>query len=263
MALKAKFTFLTLLWGICILPFHSLAAPNVPLRIAVASNFTPVLKQLLVEFTQQTQIQTQIISAASGTLYQQIKHGAPYDIFLSADSIRPSKLVHEGLAHAKSQTTYVYGQLALWSAYQPINSLTPLRELKNNSQRLAIANPNYAPYGIAAKEVLTALHLWRELNGQLIQGININQTFVQVRSKNIPLGLVALSQLKLNNLSGFIIPQHLYNPLAQDLVILSHSKQYENAEKLKTYLTSETVKKQLALWGYKNAIYSLDWQTAI
>ena len=75
----------------------SFASNNSPLRIAVAANFTPVLKELLVEFNQKTQIKTQLISGATGALYLQIKHGAPFDIFLSADSVRPKLLEQENL----------------------------------------------------------------------------------------------------------------------------------------------------------------------
>lgn len=228
-----------------------------PLRIAVASNFTPVLTELLKEFTESTKIQTQVITASSGTLYQQIKHGAPYDIFLSADSIRPTKLVNERLAYPQSQATYAHGLLALWSATQKIDSLDALKHIQNSSTRLAIANPAYAPYGEAAKQLLTHLNLWDHVNQHLIQGININQTFVQVRSGNISLGLVALSQLKINNLEGFTVPQNLYTPIKQQLVILKRSQNRKSAEQLKTYLLNPTVQQQLPEYGYAKGGYGI------
>lgn len=228
----------------------SSSTSNNPLRIAVASNFAPVLTELLKGFTEQTHIQTQIITAASGTLYQQIKHGAPYDVFLSADSIRPAKLVKENLAIPQSQITYAYGLLALWSANKNINSIDPLYNVKNTATRLGIANPNYAPYGLAAKQLLVNLKLWDDVHKFLIQGININQTFVQVRSKSVPLGLVALSQLKINKLTGFAIPQNLYTPIKQQLVILKRTHNLEDAEQLKTYLLSQQVQQQLPQFGY-------------
>lgn len=86
-----------------------------PLRIAVSSNFTPALKKLLVEFHQQTNIKTQIISGATGAMFIQIQHGAPFDIFIAADSLRPEQLEQHNLIVTNSRKTYAHGQLALLS----------------------------------------------------------------------------------------------------------------------------------------------------
>ena len=153
---------------------HADSAKDKPLRIAVAANFTPVLKKLLPEFHQQTNIDTQIISGATGALFLQISHGAPFDLFIAADSARPAKLEQLGLTLVNSRQTYALGQLALWST----NSSTQLSdlssELKKSSQRFAIANPTTAPYGKAAKETLAHLGLWQYYKDKLIQGINVS-----------------------------------------------------------------------------------------
>lgn len=244
------FVIFTLMWLIFSLN-HSNASEiqkqQVPLRIAVASNFALVLKQLLAEFPDKDKIELQIISAATGTLYQQIKHGAPFDIFFAADSLHPEKLAQEQLIITDSRKTYTYGQLALWSATQQINDLNIL---KNLSGYLAIANPNVAPYGKAAKQVLEHLSLWSSLKDKLVTGININQTFQQVHSKAVPIGIVALSQLKINKLHGFIIPSNYYQPIAQQLVILSTSKQVGNAEKVSNYLLKKQSQNRLQALGY-------------
>lgn len=223
---------------------------TLPLRIASASNFSVTLKKLLPQFSAQTQIKTQMISAASGVLYQQIQHGAPFDIYLSADKLRPQKLVNDNLAYKQSLKTYAYGKLVLWSATQKINSLTPLNNLVKTHKRLAIANPKIAPYGIAAQDVLTTLALWTPLKSQLITGNNINQTFQQVQSKNVELGLIAFSQLTNNKQQAFIIPEHLYSPIAQSSVILKRSKQKKNAEIFQQFLLSPAIQKQISESGY-------------
>ena len=107
-----------------------------------------------------------------------------------------------------SQQTYAYGQLALWSAKPTTDIFTHdlLTTLKNNPQRLAIANPRIAPYGKAAKQVLENLQLWHSYKTRLIQGINIGQTFQHTRSQAVNLGIVSHSQLVLNNLHGVLIP---------------------------------------------------------
>lgn len=248
--LRASLTVLTSLL-ICT---SSFAEELKPLRIAVASNFSPVLEKLLVEFNANTQIETQLISAASGVLFQQIIHGAPFDIFLSADSEKPQQLNDKQFIIENSQQTYAYGQLAFWSS---VNDLTSLDEstflslqTTTANTRLAIANPDIAPYGKAAKEALISLGLWDYYKNKLITGNNISQTFQQIRSKSVSLGIVANSQLKLNNLSGIVIPQKHYQLIKQQLVILKNSKQLTNARKFSQFLLSNTTQQKLLEWGY-------------
>lgn len=229
-----------------------------PLRIAVASNFTPVLKKLLIEFHQQTNINTQIISGATGAMFIQIQHGAPFDIFIAADSIRPAQLEQQDLIHPNSRKTYAMGQLALLS----MNSKATLIDLKNYSQkrlqkstkkmpqRFAIANPDTAPYGKAAKETLEYIGLWQQYKPNLIMGININQTFAQVRSQAVNSGLVANSQLVLNNLVGVIIPSNYHQPIAQQLVIIKNSTNINKAKRLSDYLLSPSVQQKIVRFGY-------------
>ena len=217
-----------------------------PLRIAVASNFTPALKTLLVDFHQQTTIETQVVSGATGTLFLQIKHGAPFDIFIAADSVRPLQLEQQDLVLVNSRHTYALGQLALLS----MNSNARLTDLNKLPQRFAIANPDTAPYGKAAKQTLEHLNLWSQYQPQLIQGININQTFAQIRSQAVNSGLVANSQLVLNNLSGAIIPSAYHQPIAQQLVIIKSSGNIKNAQRLSNYLRSAAVQQKIISLGY-------------
>ncbi|MCJ8296036.1 MAG: molybdate ABC transporter substrate-binding protein [Colwellia sp.] len=228
---------------------------STPLRIAVAANFTPVLKVLLEDFHKKTGIKTQIISGASGAMFLQIKHGAPYDIFLSADSRRPEQLEQTGFALENSRKTYAIGQLALYSAI--ISSLEPLsleqlslNLLKSPPARLAIANPDIAPYGKAAKEALNHMGLWQAYQHRLIKGINIGQTFAQVRSKAVSSGIVANSQLVLNNLSGVLIPTSYHQAIEQQLIIISASKQQATAKKLSDFLLSAKSQATIVSYGY-------------
>jgi molybdate transport system substrate-binding protein len=227
-----------------------------PLRIAVAANFTPVLKVLLKDFSKQTGIKSQIISGASGAMFLQIKHGAPFDIFLSADSRRPKELEGAGYAVKNSRKTYAIGQLAL---YSPSSDVRPklksldqlaIEQLKKPPARFAIANPDIAPYGKAAKEVLTHLGLWKSYQSRLITGINIGQTFAQLRSKAVTSGMVANSQLVLNDLPGLVIPTSYHQPIEQQLVIVRASKQQANAKKLSDFLLSAQSQKTIVSYGY-------------
>ena len=221
-----------------------------PLRIAVASNFTPALKKLLIDFHQRTNINTQIISGATGAMFIQIQHGAPFDIFLAADSLRPLQLEQKDLVIANSRKTYAQGQLALFSESSTAQLHDLNKGLNNTEQRLAIANPDIAPYGKAAKQTLEYLGLWEQYKHKIVVGININQTFAQVRTKAVNNGLVANSQLILNNLTGTIIPSNYYQPIKQQLVILKSSQNTNKAKILSEYLLSSSVQKEIVSFGY-------------
>jgi len=223
---------------------------NKPLRIAVAANFTPVLKILLADFTKQTGINCQLISGASGAMFLQIKHGAPFDIFLSADSERPKQLEKTGFSLAKSRHTYAVGQLALYSSSMTSLTQLSLDHLKRPAKRFAIANPDIAPYGKAAKETLEHLGLWNTYENRLIKGINIGQTFMQLRSKSVADGIVAQSQLVLNGLSGVTIPTSYHQPIEQQLVIIKASKNHPQAKKLTEFILSPASQKLIISYGY-------------
>lgn len=219
---------------------------TMPLRIAVASNFTPVLQKLLTEFHQKTGINTQVISAATGTLFLQISHGAPFDIFIAADSTRPEQLEHQQLILANSRKTYAIGQLALLAN----KTNTQLSDLNTIPKRFAIANPNIAPYGKAAKQALQHLGLWQQYQPALIIGMNINQTFAQVSSQAVSGGLVAYSQLILNSLTGVVIPANYHQPIEQQLVIIKTSKNIKNAKRLSQFLLSKIIQQKITSYGY-------------
>ena len=221
-----------------------------PLRIAVAANFAPVLTKLLPQFTQKTGITPQIISAGTGTLYQQLRHGAPFDVFLGADTLHAKKLADLDLIINNSRKTYALGQIALYSANSTTTSVDDLQNLANQKKRLAIANPRSAPYGLAAKQCLIKLNLWQTLHNKLVMGNNVGQTFQQLRSQAVPLGIVAYSQLKLNKLRGTLLPLSCYSPIKQQLVILKSTKQKNLAQAFSVFLLSASIQQQIKKFGY-------------
>ena len=165
-------------------------------RIAVATNFLATLNEIATTFEKDTGHSAVVSSGSSGKLYAQIIHGAPFDVFLSADSKRPKLLEDDGLAVTGSRFTYAVGRLTLWSSDPDMIKGNGKDVLTNNRfTRLAIANPKTAPYGVAAKSTLQALGLWDYLYDRLVQGENIGQTFQFVYSKNAEIGFVALSQV--------------------------------------------------------------------
>lgn len=232
------------------------------LKIAVAANFRPSLDILAKTFETKTGHRLLISSASTGVLYNQITNGAPFDLFLSADSLRPKMLEEKGLILADSRHTYALGQLVLWSPGLPGNDrgnkAMTLKELAGYTGRLSIANPGTAPYGVAAQQVLERIGLWSSFRPRLVQGASIQQAWQFVASGNIPVGLVAKAQLvdqKNNNghvspVSVELVPAELYDPIQQDLVILQRTKKPEVARDFVAFLLSQPIQNMIVEHGY-------------
>jgi molybdate transport system substrate-binding protein len=229
---------------------------NIQLTIAVAANFAPTLAQLIPLFEKSTNIKVQIVNGSTGNLFQQIHYGAPYDIYISADTLRPIKLVESGLAHKSSLHTYTFGKIAFWSASWQKHVTVPtlatvFQTIKEGNAKFAMANPIIAPYGLAAKQALKNHNIWQTLNPKnMIIGSNINQTFQQLRSGAVPLGIVANSQLSVNNLRGIEIPTSSYYPIEQQLVILKSSKYPLQAQRLVAFILSDKSQNLIEKNGY-------------
>lgn len=190
------------------------------LRVAVAANFRHALADVAIDYQQLTGVKVQLSSGATGALYTQILHGAPYDLFFAADAERPQLLEENGRAQIGSRVTYATGLLAFWSPSQNANE----QLLQQWSQRLSIANPRTAPYGVAAEQALARINA---TTPPLVRGSNILQAYQYVQSGNAKAGLVAISHLKADRISTdeyWPIPQAWYDPIAQQAVVLKRSK---------------------------------------
>lgn len=224
-------------------------------RVAVAANFAAPLKALAIAFEKDSGHKVLPSAGASGKLYAQIKSGAPFDVFLSADEETPAKLEKEGHAVAGSRFTYAIGKLVLWSAQA--NLVDAQGEvLKNgNFSHLALAAPKLAPYGAAALQTLTALGLLSALTPRFVLGESIGQTYSFVATGNAPLGFVALSQVyelgQISKGSGWIVPAHLYRPLRQDAVLLPPGRDKPAAQALLAFLKTPQSKSVLRSFGYE------------
>lgn len=196
------------------------------LHVAVASNFVLTLKQLAVDFKQQSGHDLILSSGSTGQLFAQIKQGAPFDVYMAADVYRPQLLLDQGLA-TKLQI-YARGQLVLLVNQQAgINCGSALTS--NKLPYLALANPDLAPYGLAAKQYLENNKLWQQLSDHIVMGENVSQAMHMVVSKNATAGLVAQSLLVNYPIKAdqcqWLVPIEFYQPINQAMVLLKHSKQ--------------------------------------
>lgn len=249
--------FFPLLLGIALL---SQLQAQTPLRVAAAADLEPVLPPILEQFRQATGIHAEATYQASAMLTTQIINGAPFDVFLSADLGYPRKLIDAGLADAAGSAdsstpiTYAKGTLVLWARKDSPLPPPSLDLLRNPAlKRLAIANPDRAPYGRAAVAALTGLKIYDSLKPRLATAENIAQAAQFVDSGNADAGLISLTSALTAHMASsgayFIIPRDLYPPIEQGAVIVSHTTQRASAHKLLDYLLSPPIQAQLAKAG--------------
>mgnify|MGYP001440283764 CR=1 FL=1 len=223
---------------------------NPPLRIAVASNAAKVMRNLVQEFQAQTGHKVSISAASSGSLFAMIQNGAPFDIFFSADVLRPKALESQSQAVGGSRFTYAIGQLALWSPH--VAPRASREKLDNVAfQHLAIGNPKLAPYGKAAWEFLETLDAWDSIEPKLLRGENIGQAFQFVAAGEAEWGLVALSQIQSlpDSKSGthWIVPSSLYPPILQQAILL---KEGLVAQEFVDYVRGDSARRIFQSYGY-------------
>ena len=247
------------LLALCGIALLTPAFAQLPLRIAAAADLEPVLPPILAQFQQATGIHAEATFQASAVLTTQIQNGAPFDLFLSADIGYPKRLIDAGLADAAgtadSTTPIVYarGTLVLWTRND--SHLTPSLDLLRSPdlKRLAVANPDRAPYGRAALAALTSLKLYDALKPRLVTAENISQTAQFVDSGNADAGLISLTSALTPRLSAvgayFLIPRDLYPPLEQGAVIVSKTAERAQAHQFLDYVLSAPIQAQLAKSG--------------
>jgi molybdate transport system substrate-binding protein len=197
----------------------AVSAHAAQVQVAVAANFAGVLDQLATAFKAKTGDELVVSSGATGGLYTQIKEGAPFEIFFSADNRRPQTAVDEGLGVEGSVFTYAIGKVVLYSATLDVTEGEAVLRA-GNFQHIAIADPKTAPYGAAALAVMDALGVTEALRPKLVTGENITQTLQFVESGNAELGFVALSQVIGNSGYQWQAPDELYPAIFQDVVLL-------------------------------------------
>jgi molybdate transport system substrate-binding protein len=225
--------------------------------VAVASNLKPAFEEIYQDFRQSNpQIQTmRIVYGSSGNLASQMKQGAPYDLFISADESFPLLLAQEGVTRDQG-VVYASGHLALitnTAARLPLSSdLEGIKTLLRGAGRIAIANPELAPYGKASAQYLKAINLWGELQGKVVFAENISIAAVYVSTGAVKVGFTALSLAKSPDLSATIqyiaLPDDLYAPIKQRMVL--KRKAAPAAISLYDYLQGPAARQVLVKNGY-------------
>ncbi|QQL50740.1 molybdate ABC transporter substrate-binding protein [Mucilaginibacter ginkgonis] len=242
------FSFIFLLLG--------LAASAQKMRLAVAANAQYVAQQLADEFKKQTGISTELIVSSSGKLFAQIEQGAPFDVFMSADMKYPLELEAKKLLLEKPKI-YAYGQLVLWVPDGKASPAALKDLLLSDYTKIAVANPQLAPYGQATVEALKKQQLLTALQSKIVYGESIAQVNQYLLTGAVQAAFTAkaivLSPEQKGKGRWIDVDDSLYSPIAQGAVLLKSSRvnNYEDGRKFYAFLFSPSAKKILAAYGYK------------
>lgn len=226
-----------------------------PLRLAVAANAEAVIKRIQSDFTKATGIQTEAIIGSSGNLTAQIKNGAPFDIFLSADMEFPNNLQKAGFTLTKP-AEYALGSLVICGTGDI--DLTDWKKflVSNMMDKIAIANPSVAPYGKAAEQVLKKYKLWDRLRPKLVYGESISQVNTYITTGSVSVGFTTEALIhesaEKSNLKWVKVETADYSKIRQGYVVLNYAKKgnYEKAMKFSQYILSAPAKKIFRDFGY-------------
>ena len=227
-------------------------AKSEKLNIAVAANMQFAIKELAKKFTNQTKIECDLIISSSGKLTAQIREGAPFDIFVSADMKYPTALYNNGFTE-KQPRIYAYGKLVIWTMEKDILPTIDVLE-KNKINHIALANPKTAPYGSATIEVLKHFDIYDKIKNKLVFGESIAQVNQFVISRAAEIGFTAKSVLLSSELKDkgnwTDIEATTYSPIEQGVVILKNTNREKEAKQFYDFLFSNEGKEILKDFGY-------------
>lgn len=234
-----------------LLMFISLPAQAGEVSVAVAANFTEPAKAIAAAFEKKTGHAVVMSFGPSGAFFAQIQQGAPFDVFLSADAERPTRLEAEGFGVAKTRFVYAYGALVLWSDKPGLVDAKGQVLKTGKFDHIAIADPASAPYGSAAIEVMKKLGIQDALAPRIVKGASIAQAYTFVDTGAAELGFVALSQVRTRpGGSRWIVPKSLYSPIDQQAILLKPGANDPAARAYLDFLKTPQARAIITTYGY-------------
>jgi len=227
------------------------------MTVATAADLSAALPEIVAKYKNQTGQEVKLTFGASGNLTTQIRNGAPFDIFFSADEDYPKQLIDAGLAEKNTLYRYAVGRLVLWIPNDSPLDLSKLGMqalLDPSVKKISIANPQHAPYGRAAEAALRHFGIYDQVSSRLVLGENVSQAAQFVESGNAQAGLIALSHALAPAMKSkgryWTVPLDAYPTLNQAAVVLSQSRQKEAARKFLEFVRSPEVTSLLQRYGF-------------
>jgi molybdate transport system substrate-binding protein len=224
------------------------------ISIAAAADLKPCLDDIVAVFKKEHGGSTiEVTYGSSGNFATQIREGAPFDLYFSADIDYPRQLQKDGLT-ASDTIPYAVGRIVIWSAAVDASKLTLEDLARSDIGKVAIANPQHAPYGKRAEEALRASGVWEKIQSKLVLGENIAQTAQFVQSGNAQVGIIALSLARSPALADkgryYLIPDTLHKPLQQAFVIAKHGASNPLAKAFAEFVSTPQSRAIMMKYGF-------------
>jgi molybdate transport system substrate-binding protein len=221
------------------------------LTVAAASDLTPAFEELGREFESATKTKVVFVFGSTGMLTRQIEHGAPFDLFAAANVSYVDQLDQKGLIAPGSKAIYARGRITLWTPNESPLRLQGIADLaRPEVQRVAIANPDHAPYGLAAKQALQSAGVWDRVQPKLVYSDNIRQTLQYAETGNVEVSIVALSLSIQSNGRWTLVPEELHQPIDQGLAIMKTTKNEQAARAFAAFINSPQGKATMKKYGF-------------
>ena len=234
------------------LAFGSSTARAADTQVAVAANFTEPAREIAAAFKTATGHTATLSFGSSGQFYAQMSKGAPFEVFLSADAERPAKAEQEGLGVKGSRFTYAVGRLVLYSKTPGVVDGKGAVLKTGTFEKLSIADPIAAPYGVAAVETLTKLGVYSSLKPKIVMGTSITQAYQFVDTGAAQLGFVAHSQvINVAGGSRWLVPAAYHAPIDQQAILLYTGKNNPAAKAFLAFLKAPAAVAIIKKYGYE------------
>jgi len=223
------------------------------LHVAAASDLIPAFEEIGRQFETSHKIKVVFSFGSTGLLTRQIENGAPMDVFAAASVDFINELEQKGLIVPDSKSVYARGRITLWTPKDSKLKVEKISDLASNDvKRIAIANPDHAPYGTAAREALQAVGIWDAVKEKLVYGDNIRQTLQFAETGNVDVAIVALSLSKESEGQWTLIPAELHNPINQALAVIKGTKDEQTARAFADFIAGPEGQSILAKYGFES-----------
>ena len=221
------------------------------LTVAAASDLTPAFEAIGREFESTYKTKVTFVFGSTGLLTRQIENGAPFDVFAAANVSYIDQLEQKGLIVPGTKSVYARGRITMWTAANSAVKVEKIQDLtRPEVTRIAIANPDHAPYGQAAREALERAGVWEVVKPKLVYGDNIRQTLQYAETGNVEVAIVALSLSVQSNGRWVLIPEELHEPIDQALGVMKSTKNEASARAFCEFVNSEKGREILKKYGF-------------
>lgn len=221
------------------------------LTVSAAADLMPAFSEMGMLYERETGTRVEFNFGSTGQLTQQIELGAPVDLFAAANASFIDELEEKGLIVSQTKAPYARGRITIWTRSDSGLQLERLEDLaRPEVKRIAIANPDHAPYGMAAREALQGAGVWDAVQAKLVFGENISQTLQFAESGNVDAAIVALSLSINSNGTWKLIPAELHNPLNQTLAVIKGAKNEAAARSFAAFINGPEGRSVMRRFGF-------------